>query len=156
MLFPELPNDHLSAEDPDWDIAPIAEVCAVQTPSAPKKILVLEDDPTQLFLITQCLESLGLSVVEATTIAQANSQLELHRIVLAVLDIHLPDGSGLDLCAKIDESPAYAGMPIIVLSNTRQQDIVRQSRAAGGCFFLGKPYDPNVLLTIVESLLREL
>lgn len=123
--------------------------------AANKKVLVLEDDPTQLFLLTQHLESIGLSVVEAKSIAEAKMALAEHAIQMAVLDVHLPDGSGLDLCARIDDSPSTAGMPIVVLSSVRQDDIVRQTRRAGGCYFISKPYDPNVLLAVIEKLISE-
>jgi DNA-binding response OmpR family regulator len=120
---------------------------------ADRNVLVLEDDPVQLQILTCHLQALNLNVVSATTIAEATGLVHRQPLHLAILDINLPDGSGLQLCEQIDGSPTLAGLPTIVLSSMSDVDVVRQTRAAGGCFFIGKPYDPNVLLAIIERAL---
>lgn len=127
----------------------------VSADSSNGKVLVLEDDPTQLFLLTQHLESVGLKVAGAQSIAEARVILSEEAIRLAILDVQVPDGSGLELCSSIDEHPSLAGMPIVILSSISQEDIVRQTRAAGGCYFISKPYDPNVMLAVIEKLIAE-
>ena len=72
-----------------------------------------------------------------------------------LLDVGLPDTSGLDVCMAIDESPDTCGTPIIVISGMHQQDLVRQTRAAGCRFFIQKPYDPNALLVLVRQAISE-
>lgn len=131
------------------------ELSPSHSDSAERKVLILEDDSTQLLLLTQYLESIGLEVVGAQTIADARSLLTEHTISMAVLDVQVPDGSGLELCASIDDHPSTAGMPVVVLSSARQDDIVLQTRRAGGCYFISKPYDPNVLLAVIEKLIAE-
>ena len=118
-----------------------------------RKVLLLEDDPAQLMLLEQHLEALGLKTFSASTIEQARKRLRETRFELALFDIQLPDGNGLELCAQIDEDPDLMGLPVIVLSSLEQEQIVRETRAAGGSFFISKHYDPNVLLTIIEHAL---
>ena len=123
--------------------------------STPANVLVLEDDAVLLQILSRHLESIGLKVIPASTCSEARSQLETVPVQLAILDIHLPDGSGLDLCANIDEDTRLMGLPVIVLSSVANDNIVRQTRASGGRFFISKPYDPNVLLAIVERSLSD-
>ncbi len=119
------------------------------------KALLVEDDPAQLFVLQQHIESIGLQTVTAQSIAEARERIRGESIAIGILDIHLPDGSGLDFCSEIDESSDLMGTPLVLLSSASHSSVVREARAAGGRYFLGKPYDPNVLITVVESLLRE-
>ncbi len=120
-----------------------------------KCVLVLEDDPVQARLLSKHLESLRMRVKIVETIADARSSLKLELPHLAIFDVRLPDGSGLDLCQELDGNPEFSDMPIIVLSSMNSTDMVRRSRASGARFFLGKPYDPNILLILIEQLIGE-
>ncbi|MCC7337366.1 MAG: response regulator [Pirellulaceae bacterium] len=120
------------------------------------RVLVLEDDPLQLKLLEQHLESVGFDVVAASTIRQARQRLSRPGIQLAILDVQLPDGCGFELCEQIDNDPAHAGLPVVVLSSLSEAGAVRKTRASGGRYFLCKPYDPNVLLAIIERALNDL
>jgi DNA-binding response OmpR family regulator len=117
------------------------------------RVLVLEDDELQLELLIDHLQSVGLATVGVKTIAEARDQLNNAKFNLAIFDVHLPDGSGLELCNNICDDSRFCSMPTIVLSSMNQTNIVRRTRAAGASFFIGKPYDPNVLLTIIERAL---
>jgi len=132
---------------------PEAELQAAQTAHPKLSVLLLEDDELQMQVLSRHLESLNLEVLQAGTIAAASAILRDKRVHLAILDIHLPDGNGLELCEQIDANPALCGLPIIMLSSMTEGDLVRRTRAAGGCYFIGKPYDPNVLLVIIERAL---
>jgi DNA-binding response OmpR family regulator len=137
-------------------------ICAPETlleaqqPSQPRgKVLVVEDDPLQLRLLEDHLRTVGFDILSAMTLAEARQALAAQPIQLAILDVQLPDGSGFDLCEQIDNESAYNGMPVVMLSSLRDANIVRKTRAAGGRYFLSKPYDPNVLLAIIERALSD-
>ncbi len=134
---------------------PEPELKPAEPPHVQRQALVLEDDRMQLSLLARHLEACGLQAIMCTRVSDAARQLQDNDIALAVLDVHLPDGSGIDLCNQIDDHPKLAGTPVIVLSSDDGPDIVRRTRAAGGKFFLSKPYDPAVLLTLVEAILEE-
>ncbi|GAB5405284.1 MAG: hypothetical protein Aurels2KO_35150 [Aureliella sp.] len=120
-----------------------------------KSVLVLEDDPVQARLLSKHLESLRMRVKIVETIADARSSLKLEVPHLGIFDVRLPDGSGLDLCEELDDNPEFSDLPVIVLSSMNSTDMVRRSRASGARFFLGKPYDPNILLILIEQLVGE-
>jgi len=117
------------------------------------RVLVLEDDVLQLELLVDHLKSVGLATVGVTTVAAARQRLNDAKFNLAIFDVQLPDGSGLELCNSIADDSRFCNMPTIVLSSVNQANMVRQTRAAGASFFIGKPYDPNVLLTVIERAL---
>ena len=134
-------------------IAPLTELEPNQTSEHTPKVLILEDDAVQLQLLVQHLDSFGMKIDSATTIADAKQKLSETAFDLGIFDIQLPDGSGLDLCATIDDDPGMMGLPVVVLSSVPNENVVRRTRSAGGCYFIGKPYDPNVLITIIERAL---
>jgi len=121
--------------------------------AAQLQVLVLEDDLLQLELLVDHLQSVGLKATGVTTIAEARDRLNHAKFSLAIFDVQLPDGSGLDLCNSIADDSRFCNMPTIVLSSLNQANMVRQTRAAGATFYIGKPYDPNVLLTVIERSL---
>lgn len=148
-----------NAGDPAGEMAEVLEpapkLAAKEQDLEGRTVLVLEDDPVQALLLEKHLLSLNMRVIQTETIAQATRQLQESIPDLAIFDVRLPDGSGLELCERIDGDPQFGGMPIIVLSSLSTEDMVRRTRASGGRFFLGKPYDPNVLLLLIEQLLGE-
>lgn len=120
-----------------------------------RSALLLEDDPTLLALLEMHLQALELRTLRASTIREARELLAENEIQLGLFDIQLPDGSGLELCAELDENPRWMGLPVVILSSSRDSDVVRRTRSAGARFFLSKPYDPNVLLAVIELALGE-
>lgn len=151
----DLSYSFLADSDSGWsdDRTPCVLPVQSEISSRKLKVLVLEDDPAQLQILTQHLHSLNLTPVPAKTLQDAEARLLDTEFQLALLDVHVPDGSGMDLCARIDDDPLLAGLPVVILSSQSQSDIVRQTRSSGGCFFLAKPYDPNVLIAIIERAL---
>lgn len=134
---------------------PEPKLCAGTSDAARGRVLVLEDDPVQLELLRQHLRSLGFQVCSTSTIAAARQSLEAGTFQLAIFDVQLPDGNGLELCEQLDRDSACSGLPIIILSSLTEANVVRRTRAAGGRFFLGKPYDPNVLMAIIERAIDD-
>ncbi|MEO8270523.1 MAG: response regulator [Aureliella sp.] len=147
----DLSTPGLSAVLPSLAAQPQLKEFPTQPPRG--RVLILEDDPLQLKLLKQQLESVGFEVAAAPTVRQARQWLSQPGIQLAILDVQLPDGCGFELCEQIDNDPAHAGLPVVVLSSLTEAGAVRKTRASGGRYFLCKPYDPNVLLAIIERAL---
>ena len=115
------------------------------------KLLLIEDNPRIQLANKDMLEMLGYEVAIAMNLAEARACLLAKTPDVAVLDIMLPDGSGLDFMAELRQ---YSKMPILLLTGlTTPEDVVR-GLTAGGDDYLAKPYDFGVLLARVEALLR--
>lgn len=116
-----------------------------------KRILLVEDNEQIMYGNERMLKRRGYEVVTALTLTEARSAIQAQMPDLFVLDIMLPDGSGLDFMVELRK---YSQVPVLLLTGlTTPEDIVR-GLTAGGDDYLPKPYDFGVLLARVEALLR--
>lgn len=116
-----------------------------------KRILLVEDNEQIMQGNERMLKRRGYEVITALTLSEARIAIQAQMPDLFVLDIMLPDGSGLDFMAELRK---YSQTPILLLTGlTTSEDIVR-GLSQGGDDYLAKPYDFGVLLARVEALLR--
>ena len=117
-----------------------------------KTILICDDEPSVRELL-RILLGAEYEIDEASDGAEA---LELMRELepdLVILDVMMPGRSGLDVLGEIREDPAFAGIPVIVVTawDHMQPDAV----AAGADRFFLKPFEAEDLKTAVAELLEE-
>lgn len=116
-------------------------------------ILIADDEPHIVELVRVTLEDERVRVVEALDGAGALARAEALRPELILLDVHLPDLSGLEVCARLRRTPTLAAAKIVMLTAAAQEDDVARGLAAGADHYLTKPFSPVRLLALVESLL---
>jgi CheY-like chemotaxis protein len=119
-----------------------------------RTILIIDDDKSQVAALDYCLQKQGFRVLTAFSGHRAMQLANEAEPDLILLDLRLPDVQGFDVCAKLADAPDTCGIPIIILSGMEGPDIVRRARAVGCEYFVRKPYDPNVLLTLIEQALQ--
>ncbi|MCK2216383.1 fused response regulator/phosphatase [Actinomadura sp. ATCC 31491] len=124
------------------------------TPSA-ATILVVDDTPTKLYILSSWLRRAGYAVVEATAGLEALRRIaELHPD-LVVLDVRLPDISGYEVCERIKNDPATSSIPVIQISGaaiTAADRALGLHRGADG--YLAEPIEPDEFVATVEAALR--
>lgn len=119
-----------------------------------KTILVVDDELPIRELITYNLEKEGFAVITAENGASALQLTREKKPDLIILDLMLPDMSGLDICRiiKHDEKTSY--IPIIMATaKTEDSDIV-SGLELGADDYVTKPFSPKVLIARVQSVLR--
>jgi DNA-binding response OmpR family regulator len=116
-------------------------------------ILIVDDEPNVLELVRITLETPTIRVVEAPDGETALTQAELFEPDLILLDVHLPDVSGLEVCRILRERPQFARTTIVMLTAATQADDVARGLEAGATHYLTKPFSPIHLLSLVERLL---
>lgn len=114
-------------------------------------LLIIEDDEDILYTLSTALKLEGYSVATAKTLAQGQLAAERHSPELMILDIMLPDGSGLAYC---EELRSKSRVPILFLSALSTKKDTLAGLRAGGDDYITKPYDLELLLARVEALLR--
>jgi DNA-binding response OmpR family regulator len=125
----------------------------------PTTILLVEDDvPTRTFLADN-LTADGYDMLVAATLRDALRTLEYHRVDLAVVDLGLPDGSGLELLRKVREAGISgarvdARMPLLVLSGRAGETDRVRGFERGADDFLAKPFSYVELRLRIAALLR--
>lgn len=118
-----------------------------------RRILVVDDQPDLRLLIRLSLRSLG-EVAQASSAEAALAQLAQSVPDLLILDVWLGEGiSGLELCRKLKDLPATAGMKIMLLSACGQQSDVAAGLAAGADHYMVKPFSPEALVEAATGLL---
>ena len=119
-----------------------------------RKILIVDDDQTQVEVLSHRLQKQGFSTFLAFEGRVGLAKAREHRPDLVLLDLRLPDLDGFSVCEELVDSPETCDIPIIIVSGSDRPDVVRTSRAAGCEFFVRKPYDPNALLTLIQHALQ--
>ena len=118
-----------------------------------KTILLVEDEPEILFSNKEFLEMRGYGILTAATLAEAESVIKKHAPNLILLDINLPDGSGLDFITRIRESGLCAAPVIFLTARAADADMI-EGLARGGRDYITKPYSFDVLAARIESQFR--
>ena len=80
------------------------------------RCLVVDDDPELLQSVCDYLRRFGLEAVPAATAAQMRSLLSQGGVDVLILDVMLPDGDGLAICAALRQRPETANLPVIMLT----------------------------------------
>lgn len=118
------------------------------------KILVVEDDVQITKILNLNLKLSGFETDSASSIEDAWSKLSQSHFDLILLDIGLPDGSGLDLCQKIRESGN--DVPIIFLSARTDEATVVKGIKNGADDYLRKPFGLEELKVRVNKFIKRL
>ena len=116
-----------------------------------QKILIAEDDRDIRELLKLYLESEGYLVLEAENGKQALETAQKQRPDLAILDIMMPEMSGLDLTRRLREKTM---MPILILSARDQDHDKILGLNLGADDYMTKPFNPLELVARVRALLR--
>lgn len=119
-----------------------------------QQILIVEDDHTLNQGLCKALATEQRQVVSCNNIAQAREQVALGTVALVLLDINLPDGSGLDFLREIKKD--QTALPVILLTaNDTDADIV-EGLEDGADDYVTKPFSLSVLRARVNTQLRKI
>jgi len=117
------------------------------------RILLVEDNEKIMTGNVRMFTRKGYETAAALTLAEARASIDERRPDAIVLDIMLPDGSGLDFMREL-KTGKDADIPILLLTGLGAKEDIVHGLTAGGDDYLTKPYNFNELLARVEALLR--
>lgn len=118
-----------------------------------KRILIVDDDEMVLMALNELLKPEGYEIDSVGNARDALTKIEENRYDLLMLDIIMPEMSGLELCKIIRKRDECAEIPIVFLTaKSREEDRVL-GLEAGANLFLSKPISPDKLLAIVSETL---
>ncbi len=124
--------------------------------SAPEEvatILIVEDEPQMLGLLSAKLAGPNRKIVTAEDAASADLVLAEGEVDLILLDLILPDGDGRDLLARIRDNPRYTATPVIVVSAREGTQPKAECYALGADEYFEKPVDYDALSAAVATKL---
>src|SRR5262245_50984113 len=117
-------------------------------------ILVVEDERDLSDLLTFNLQRAGFETEAAEDGAAALKRVRAHPPSLVILDVMLPQLSGLEVAQEIRRDPRISGIPILMLTAKASEADQLAGLGQGADDYLTKPFSMKVLLARVEALLR--
>ncbi len=116
-----------------------------------KKILVVEDNETNMYLIRFILEKSGYEVIEAKEGAVGVELAIKEKPDLIIMDIQLPDINGLEATKRIRASEADGDIPIIALTSFAMAGDREKALAAGCTGYIAKPINVATFIAEIEK-----
>jgi len=118
------------------------------------RILVVEDEPAIVELISYSVRKAGWLAVPVSTVADAWTELQKRMPQLILLDWMLPDQSGLRLLARIRADRQFNALPIIMLTAKSTEEDKIAGLDSGADDYVTKPFSPRELTARINALLR--
>jgi len=118
------------------------------------KILIVEDSKTTAEYIEEILKKEGYTISIATHGKQAFDLLETNEFHLVLLDLILPDISGIDILKKIRNTKSSVELPIIVLSSVTDERKIENVFELGANDYINKPISSNILKHRIKNVLQ--
>jgi DNA-binding response OmpR family regulator len=119
-----------------------------------RHLLVVDDEPHIGLVLRPFLEQLGYRVSFAKTLDEARSALKANPPPATdglLLDLHLPDGSGLDFLRDLRQQGRTARLPVVVLTAEGEDRILREARRLGAAL-VTKPFSPTKLTQRIAQM----
>ena len=118
-----------------------------------RRVLIVDDHDFNLKLLERLLQLEGREVRAADSLAAAEAALAEEEPAMIVLDLNLPDGSGLELTRKLKSHPVTAAIPILVCTAGVLPADEHDALEAGCDAYVSKPIDLRRFQEIVASML---
>ncbi len=125
--------------------------------TSPRHLLVVDDEPHIGLVLRPYLEQLGYRVSFARSLAEARAAVAAASPPLdgMLLDLHLPDGSGLDFLRDLRAQDGTARLPILVLTAEGEDRVLREARRLGAAL-VTKPFSPTKLSQRIATMFGDL
>ena len=123
--------------------------------SPPRHLLVVDDEPHIGLVLRPYLEQLGYRVSFARSLREARATLAAALPDGLLLDLHLPDGSGLEYLRDLRAEDRTARLPVLVLTAEGEDRVLREARRLGAAL-VTKPFSPTKLSQRVATMFGDL
>ena len=130
----------------------------IEAASPGPRILLVEDEPANRALVRSIVarssrpELRGTVLAEAATIAEARAVIASQPLDIVLVDVRLPDGSGLDLVTELRGRPTASPVRIVIVSASVLAGERSQAMSSGADAFLGKPFGATELADLLVDL----
>ncbi len=122
--------------------------------SEKKKILVIDDEPSILYVVINRLQASGYTVVTAYDGFNGLETLEKENVDLILLDIMMPKMDGFQFLKELKKVKKGNKVPVIMFSAKVQDEDVRKAKDLGASDFISKPFTPDILLEKIKNALN--
>ena len=120
-----------------------------------KRVLVVEDNDANLYLMRFMFEKYGFHVLVAESGAGGVERAITEKPDLIIMDIQLPDMNGYEATKKIKESDAARDIPVVVLTSYAMAGDREKAFAAGCSGYITKPINPETFMEEIKTFLYD-
>lgn len=120
-----------------------------------KKILVVDDEPDAVVLLSIRLKSCGYDVISAPDGKACLKKAVEENPDLIILDILMPEINGLEVCRCLKKSDRTKDIPVIMLTAKGSDTDKVVGRVIGADYYIAKPFNPEDLLSKMKTALAE-
>ena len=117
------------------------------------KVLVIEDNEQNLYLVTFLLERYGLEIIPARTGPQGVALADHVHPDLILLDIQLPGMDGYEVARRLKQNPLLADVPIVAVTSYAMEGDREKGLLAGCVGYIEKPINPETFLMEIRPFL---
>jgi|GEM_PF-916723 diguanylate cyclase (GGDEF)-like protein len=114
-------------------------------------ILIVDDQPANLIILSKILEIQGYNVRKCLTGEMALQSVHYHRPNLILLDVLMPDMNGYTVCQKLKESETTQHIPVIFITGLNRATDIAEAFEIGGQDFITKPFQEIEILARVKN-----
>ena len=118
-----------------------------------KRVLVVDDSPTETYHISNILNKHGYEVVSAETGELGVELAQEHHPDLVLMDIVMPGINGFQATRQLTRNPETSGIPVIMVTTKNQPSDREWSRKQGARGYLVKPVPEKELINTIETIL---
>ena len=119
-----------------------------------KKIIIIEDEPDTAEMYAEMMRISGYQVVKYYGGVQAVAQVAEQQPAAVVLDLMMPDLSGLEVLKFMQEEPLLANVPVIIVSAKTLPSDIEEGLEAGAAVYLTKPVSFSDLRLAIERVIE--
>jgi len=117
-----------------------------------KKILIVDDEPNIVKMVESRLKAEGYEIVTARDGQEGLDAARKEKPDLIILDIMMPKLDGYEVCRMLRADIQYNAIPIVMLTACGQATDIKEGMERGADAYIAKPFEPNVLVGIVDGL----
>jgi len=117
-------------------------------------VLLIENEPAVVSRLVEVLTTAGYVLHCCSTSGAALEVAARIKTSLIISETNLAGVSGVMLCEHIKQTPGMEDVPVMFLSATQVPDVIRRTQPLGGAYYLRKPFEPEVLLELIDRALH--
>jgi len=118
------------------------------------KILIIDDDSNILRTLSSRLESAGFTALTANHAVKGLAQAESERPDLIILDLHLGETDGFEVCKRLRDNALTQEIPVLFLSGESRETFKVYGLGIGADDYMVKPFNPTELIARIQAILR--
>lgn len=119
------------------------------------KILIVEDSKTYQFAYSRILKGNAFDLKFMDQGKELIATTINWKPDLIILDIHLPDANGVDLCSQLNSLEETQDIPIVIVTSDSTIEVLRKAYEAGALDYIRKPFNDIELIIRIENVLRQ-